>query len=1270
MASGLASKFEINADMGEGFGRWKMGPDEELMPYIDAANIACGFHAGDPSIMHKTIALCKQHGVKAGAHPGLADLLGFGRRKMEIDPKDMYCMVLYQVGALKAMLDAQGVPLAHIKPHGELFFYMQRDLIIMRAVLEACATFKVPVYGAWNAAQAEMCAELGVEFQGEVYVDIDYSPEGALLPVAKSQPATPERCYERAKRAMFLMAPRRIPASNFTIGWVCALPIELAAAEEMLDEEFAELPTQPTDSNIYSFGRIKDHNVVMACLPAGQMGTNSAATVASQMKSSFPSLRFGVLVGIGGGVPNIDQNIDIRLGDVVISQPMGQHGGVIQYDFGKTGSGGRIARTGSLNAPPQILLSASSKLRANHFRGKTNVNEFLSKICSQPKFASPGPEKDTLFKATSAHTAGPSCAKCGPVLTREKRRTTAPALFFGNIASGNQVMKDGQTRDNHSRDLGGILCFEMEAAGLMNNFPCLVIRGICDYADAHKNKQWQPYAAATAAALAKELLYTIPSTVSSGVNVANNPLHKPHFIVPFGRNKHFVGRNDILEKLLERIPPSADEDACQRTAIIGLGGIGKTQVAIEAAYRLRDAHPDCSVFWVPAVSAAMFDNHYRKIGEALKIKEIEEAREDVKDLVKDALERDDINDWLLIIDNADDIDLMFTKSGLASYIPTGRKGSVLLTTRNSVAAARYDRTFPLILYNMDPKEGLKLLHSGLAESQIDQGQSTTQLLERLAHLPLAIRQASAYLRANPATSISRYLEYCETSDEEQIALLGEDFDDQDRYESIQNPVATTWLISFENIARDKPLAAKYLSFICYLAEKDIPMALLPPGDSARQTHEAIGTLLAYAFIQQRSSTKGFDVHRLVRLVMRTWLREHGKEGQQTAETISRLSVVFPLPKSDNTKDWIVYMPHIKAALKMSRLSANGKPLWDLLRKAGIANAFLCKPEEAEKMHREVLELKQKALEPEDPEVLGSLNDLASVLSIFAGMYCNNQEQYQEAESIFRRVLQSREKILGLEHNDTMKTLKYLADTLLHRGQHAEAVKLYMKAVEVRVESHGPLDYVAIKFMGALGTALTPHKKYEESEEIFKLALEISEMVRRPEDGLTHSLLRDMGSSLAKQEKFIEAEQTSYFTLSTMRLLAYTLESQNNYEEAERLQRRVFEVREIIQGLENSDTLDCLRNVAECLSKQGKHEEAERLSQQAVEAWKRMFGPEHHFTINAMKDLSRLSSRPILIGIQRKLEEINNGMLETEEVSEELERITQQLGEMKKKLGML
>ncbi|KAJ3951481.1 hypothetical protein N0V92_012105 [Colletotrichum tropicale] len=614
------------------------------------------------------------------------------------------------------------------------------------------------------------------------------------------------------------MAPKCVPASDFTIGWVCALPIELAAASGMMDEEYAQLPSQPTDSNMYSYGRIGVHNIVVACLPAGQMGTNSAATVASQMKSSFPSLRFGLLVGIGGGVPNVEDDVDIRLGDVVISQPSGQYGGVIQYDFGKTGADGRIARIGSLNAPPTILLNALSQLRANDILDKTKVDMYLSEfLSSKPKFASPGPEKDVLYEAKAQHVGGATCKKCRPEdeVDREERMTTDPMLFFGNIASGNQVMKDGQTRDKHSRDLGGILCFEMEAAGLMNNFPCLVIRGICDYADAHKNKQWQP--------------------------------------------------EDILAKLLERIPPSADSDGCQRTAIVGLGGIGKTQVAIEAAYRVHDAHPDSSVFWVPAVSAAMFDNHYRKIGQALKIEGIDKSSADVRTLVKDTLERDDINSWLLIIDNADDIDLLFTRSGLASYIPKSRRGSILLTTRNGIAAARYDRTVALHLSKMDAKEGIKLLHSGLDECQIKEGQSTTKLLEKLAHLPLAIRQASAYLRANQATSVSQYLKYCETSDEEQIALLSEDFDDQDRYEIVQNPIATTWLISFQNIARDKPLAAKYLKFICYLAEKDIPMALLPPGDSVRETNEAISTLLAYAFIQKRSFEESFDVHRLCTL---------------------------------------------------------------------------------------------------------------------------------------------------------------------------------------------------------------------------------------------------------------------------------------------------------------------------------------------------------------------------------------------------------------------
>lgn len=152
---------------------------------------------------------------------------------------------------------------------------------------------------------------------------------------------------------------RQLGHHDHTVGWICALPVELTAAQEMLDEEHQDPPLNHNDSNIYTLGSIADHNVVLACLPAGQTGNNSAAVVAVQMKNSFPAIRFGLMVGIGGGVPS--RKADIRLGDVVVSQPGDGHGGVVQYDFGKS-IPGNFKRTGFLNALPMILLAAVTKL--------------------------------------------------------------------------------------------------------------------------------------------------------------------------------------------------------------------------------------------------------------------------------------------------------------------------------------------------------------------------------------------------------------------------------------------------------------------------------------------------------------------------------------------------------------------------------------------------------------------------------------------------------------------------------------------------------------------------------------------------------------------------------------------------------------------------------------------------------------------------------------------------------------------------------------------
>jgi nucleoside phosphorylase len=275
----------------------------------------------------------------------------------------------------------------------------------------------------------------------------------------------------------------------------------------MLDEEYEALHHDAND-NIYTLGRIREHNVVMACLPAGQTGTNSAAAVAVQMKSAFTSIRFGLMVGIGGGVPSVE---DIRLGDVVVSRPHNIYGGVVQYDFGKA-TPSEFKRTGFLDSPPKILLNAVSNIEANQLIGRSGFSGYLSKLEDRPAFTRQSVGADILFQSDYNHVGGDACEKCSKQrVVDRKPRTEEIVVHYGIIASGNQVMRDAAERDKVSAELGGVLCFEMEAAGLMNNFPCLVIRGICDYADSHKNKKWQPYAAGTAAAYAKVVLSVIPA---------------------------------------------------------------------------------------------------------------------------------------------------------------------------------------------------------------------------------------------------------------------------------------------------------------------------------------------------------------------------------------------------------------------------------------------------------------------------------------------------------------------------------------------------------------------------------------------------------------------------------------------------------------------------------------------------------------------------------------------------------------------------------------
>ncbi|KAI1113875.1 nucleoside phosphorylase domain-containing protein [Nemania sp. NC0429] len=319
---------------------------------------------------------------------------------------------------------------------------------------------------------------------------------------------------------------------GYTIGILCAMNLERNAVLYMLDKEHRPLPTDPGDPNSYTLGELHGHNVVLACLPS-QQGKGAAATVATNMARSFPSIKLRLFVGIGGGVPSAKH--DIRLGDVVISMPEGEHGGVVQYDLGRQTNWGFEVK-GFLWPPPAILRNAAQDMESRHLGHGNKIDEYIGAMTKKgPRLAvyNKPSAPDILFRDDYSHPDGaPACAgHCDMtrIVNRPERPWPGPEIHYGLIASGDSVIKNAEIRDTLSKSFNQeVLCFEMEAAGLMTEFPSLVVRGISDYADSHKNNSWQHYAAATAAACAKELL----SYVNPEVAVAEPVPSSAHEVAP------------------------------------------------------------------------------------------------------------------------------------------------------------------------------------------------------------------------------------------------------------------------------------------------------------------------------------------------------------------------------------------------------------------------------------------------------------------------------------------------------------------------------------------------------------------------------------------------------------------------------------------------------------------------------------------------------------------------------------------------------------------
>ncbi|KAG5821351.1 hypothetical protein H9Q74_008318 [Fusarium xylarioides] len=700
--------------------------------------------------------------------------------------------------------------------------------------------------------------------------------------------------------------PRPSDRRGFEIAIICALTLEADAIEALFDHHWEDdgppFDKEPGDPNAYSTGVIGRFNVVLAYMPG--MGKVNAATVASNCGKSFPSIKLALVVGICGVVPFSPTKDEIILGDVIISN------GVIQYDFGRQFPEGLVRKDTLLDVPgrPNLeIRGVLAKLRGLRHRRQLSakIESFLDVLRQDPELHAeyPGSTEDKLFEATYRHADDQrTCeqARCTGALVKRNRLSTtdAPpkhAVHFGLMASADTVMKSGEDRDRIT-STDDVIAFEMEGAGVWDSFSCIIIKGGCDYADSHKSKVWQRYSAATAAACAKAFLgFWVPSVTQET---------RTHYL-PLRSNKNFTGREGTiaeLQKLLFTDPNG------QRVALVGLGGVGKTQIALQLAHLVKkDNQTDrsYSVIWMPALSMASFEQACTKMIGEFGIEQANE--EDPKETFKRFLSSEKAGKWFLIVDNADNIETIYGTAkdpgGIDQFIPDCEHGYTLYTTRSREVAVSVAPNNVVKLSEMDDKDAKALLQASLIQKdQMQDMGIIDKLLHKLAYLPLAITQASAYMKINEI-SVNEYLHLLQNTDQDMVELLSRGFRDSTHYDSSQGAVATTWIVSFKQIRALHADAATLLCVAAYLEPKAIPQALLPPLSSEQKMTRAIGTLCGYSFLSKREDGKTFDMHSLVHLAIQRWNEEEGLEAGTRQMAFAHIAKVFPYDEWEHRELW-------------------------------------------------------------------------------------------------------------------------------------------------------------------------------------------------------------------------------------------------------------------------------------------------------------------------------------------------------------------------------
>ncbi|KAL2836120.1 hypothetical protein BJX68DRAFT_273615 [Aspergillus pseudodeflectus] len=1052
--------------------------------------------------------------------------------------------------------------------------------------------------------------------------------------------------------------------NDFAIAIICALPLEAEAVEALFDEHYDRLGTHyskaPGDANAYINGRLGKHDVVLCYMP--EMGKRSAAGVASSLKISYRGVKLALVVGICGGAPSPPEYHEIFLGDVIIGDS------VIEYDFGRQYPGGYQRKTGvqnTLGRPVQEIRALLNGLRAENSRSEllNQTQQYLQVLQQkQARWSHPG-VSDVLFRASYLHKhySHTSPAECSCVESnspeqicekalekdcdeldcdsgqqvryRDISKANQTSIYIGPVASADTVMKSGQHRDEIARKEKAI-GFEMEGAGVWDNIPCIIIKGVCDYADSHKNKLWQAYAAATGASVAKAFLeYWVPESREASHIVFRN--------IPLPKNEGFVGRGEQLSQLEELL----FSPGCQhKAAVTGLGGVGKTQIALEFACRTQQTRPECSIYWIPATNFETLQRTYFHIAQQLRLPGLEEEGADAKKLVKDYLCDSSAGQWLLIFDNVDDINMWFGKPEgttepcrLSDYVPWSRTGSVLFTTRFKKIASKLAMQNVIRVSELDEARALELLNERLVDKSLLQDRNQAALLlKQLTYLPLAIVQAASYINENCLSGLSDYLSLLSTKEEEVINLLSEEFEDDWRPYNTTNPVAATWLISFERVQRTNRLATDILSFMACIEPTEIPESLLPlpQGESRKALVESIGVLEGYAFVTRRP-TKSFDLHRLVHLATRNWLRKSGSLSKWTLATLTRLEEIFPDADHTNRGKLKTYLPHALGLLRKEEVQGIWRS-YDLLYKVSICLLADGRATEAVQYLEECCDWDKRKYDEEHPSRLASQHELARAYQA--------NGQVKQAVELLEHVVAVKERTLAEEHPDRLTSQHALARAYQANGRIKQAVQLLEHVVIVRERTLAEDHPSRLASQHELARAYQANGQIKQAVELLKHVVAVQERTLAEEhpdrlasqqalagayraNGQIMQAVELLEHVVALQYKTLAEEHPS--RLDSQHALAGSYRANGQIKQAVELLEHVVAVRERTLAEEHPDRLTSQNALSRAYRSSGQ-------IKQAVELL------EHYKTL-AEEHPDRLASQHALAGVYQANGQIKQAM---------------------------